>query len=76
MAVKSAIELDRRRVREAAVERFDYRRMVDAYEQLYRQLAQAQRGLSGGVLAVFAHPDDESLLAGGALAAVRPPAFV
>ena len=38
-AVQSAVQLDRRRVREAAVERFDYRRMVDAYERLYRQLA-------------------------------------
>ena len=37
-AVQSAVQLDRRRVREAAVERFDYRRMVDAYEQLYRRL--------------------------------------
>jgi len=37
-AVQSAVQLDRRRVREAAVERFDYRRMVDAYERLYRQL--------------------------------------
>src|SRR6266571_6794354 len=39
-AVQSAVELDRGRVREAAVERFDYRRMVDAYERLYRRLAQ------------------------------------
>jgi glycosyltransferase involved in cell wall biosynthesis len=38
-AVRSAVQLDRRRVREAAVERFDYRRMVDAYERLYRRLA-------------------------------------
>jgi glycosyltransferase involved in cell wall biosynthesis len=38
-AVRGAVQLDRRRVREAAVERFDYRRMVDAYERLYRQLA-------------------------------------
>jgi glycosyltransferase involved in cell wall biosynthesis len=37
-AVQSAVQLDRRRVREAAVERFDYRRMVDAYERLYRRL--------------------------------------
>ena len=37
-AVQTAVELDRRRVREAAVERFAYRRMVDAYERLYRQL--------------------------------------
>jgi glycosyltransferase involved in cell wall biosynthesis len=39
-AVRSAVQLNRRRVREAAVERFDYRRMVDAYERLYRRLAQ------------------------------------
>jgi glycosyltransferase involved in cell wall biosynthesis len=39
-AVRSAVQLDRSRVREAAVERFDYRRMVDAYERLYRRLAQ------------------------------------
>jgi len=38
-AVQRAVQLDRRRVREAAVERFDYRRMVDAYEDLYRRLA-------------------------------------
>jgi glycosyltransferase involved in cell wall biosynthesis len=38
-AVRRAVQLDRRRVREAAVERFDYRRMVDAYERLYRRLA-------------------------------------
>jgi glycosyltransferase involved in cell wall biosynthesis len=38
-AVRSAVQLDRRRVREAAVERFDYPRMVDAYERLYRRLA-------------------------------------
>jgi glycosyltransferase involved in cell wall biosynthesis len=37
-AVQSAVQLDRARVRETAVERFDYRRMVDAYERLYRQL--------------------------------------
>ena len=36
---ESAVQLDRRRVRQAAVERFDYRRMVDAYEELYRRLA-------------------------------------
>ena len=36
-AVQSAVQLDRRGVRQAAVERFDYRRMVDAYERLYRR---------------------------------------
>lgn len=39
-AVQGAVQLDRGRVRETAVERFDYRRMVDAYEHLYRRLAQ------------------------------------
>jgi glycosyltransferase involved in cell wall biosynthesis len=38
-AAQSAVQLDRRRVRKAAVERFDYRRMVDDYERLYRRLA-------------------------------------
>jgi glycosyltransferase involved in cell wall biosynthesis len=41
-AVRSAVQLDRRRVREAAVERFDYRRMVDAYERLFRRLARSR----------------------------------
>ena len=43
-AVESAVQLDRRRVRVATVERFDYRRMVDDYERLYRQLARPSRG--------------------------------
>jgi glycosyltransferase involved in cell wall biosynthesis len=38
-AVQSAVQLDRERVRQAAVERFHYRGMVDAYERLYRRLA-------------------------------------
>ena len=42
-AVQSAVQLDRRGVRQAAVERFDYRRMVDAYERLYRRLAEHTR---------------------------------
>ena len=41
-AIRRAVRLDRRRVREAAVERFDYRRMVDAYEDLYRRLPRAR----------------------------------
>jgi glycosyltransferase involved in cell wall biosynthesis len=41
-AIRRAVRIDRRRVREAAVERFDYRRMVDAYEDLYRRLARAR----------------------------------
>jgi glycosyltransferase involved in cell wall biosynthesis len=38
-AVENAVQLDRRQVRASAVERFDYRRMVDAYERLYRRVA-------------------------------------
>jgi glycosyltransferase involved in cell wall biosynthesis len=37
-AVEGAVELDRHGVRQSAVERFDYRRMVDDYERLYRRL--------------------------------------
>lgn len=40
-AVRRAVRLDRRRVRESVVKRFDYRRMVDAYEDLYRRVARA-----------------------------------
>ena len=38
-AVTEAMELDRARVRASALERFDFRRMVDDYERLYRRLA-------------------------------------
>jgi glycosyltransferase involved in cell wall biosynthesis len=38
--VPAALALDRARVRAAAVARFDYRRMVDEYEALYRRLAE------------------------------------
>jgi glycosyltransferase involved in cell wall biosynthesis len=37
--VPAALELDRARVRAAAVARFDYRRMVEKYEALYRRVA-------------------------------------
>jgi glycosyltransferase involved in cell wall biosynthesis len=37
-----ALELDRRAIRERAVARFDYQRMVDQYETLYRRLAEAR----------------------------------
>jgi glycosyltransferase involved in cell wall biosynthesis len=37
-AVRAALALDRARVRATAVARFDYRRMVDDYEQLYRRV--------------------------------------
>lgn len=37
--VPLALELDRRSIRERAVERFDFRRMVDAHESLYWRLA-------------------------------------
>jgi glycosyltransferase involved in cell wall biosynthesis len=42
-AVQSAIKLDRGAVRRSAVERFDFRRMVDAYERLYRRVAGRER---------------------------------
>jgi glycosyltransferase involved in cell wall biosynthesis len=35
----AVLALDRARVRRAAAERFDYRRMVDGYEAVYRRLA-------------------------------------
>jgi glycosyltransferase involved in cell wall biosynthesis len=38
----AALRLDRARVREAAVGRFDFRRMVDGYEAVYQQLAAAR----------------------------------
>lgn len=38
--VPHALELDRRAIRARAVARFDYTRMVDAHELLYRRLAQ------------------------------------
>jgi len=37
--VPQALKLDRRQIRERAVERFDYQRMVDAHEALYRRVA-------------------------------------
>ena len=37
--VPRALELDRRTIRDRAVERFDFRRMVDAHESLYQRLA-------------------------------------
>jgi glycosyltransferase involved in cell wall biosynthesis len=36
--VPRALELDRQAIRARAVERFDYKRMVDAHEALYRRL--------------------------------------
>jgi glycosyltransferase involved in cell wall biosynthesis len=39
--VAPALELDRRAIRARAVERFDYRRMVDRHERLYRRLVDA-----------------------------------
>lgn len=41
--VPSILELDRRRVRETAVARFDVHRMVDEYEAMYRQLVSGRR---------------------------------
>jgi glycosyltransferase involved in cell wall biosynthesis len=43
-AVEAAVRLDRRRVRDTAIELFDYRRMVDGYEGLYGRLAAAREG--------------------------------
>jgi len=43
-AAASALRLDRGTVRDAAVERFDYRRMVDGYEGLYGRLAATREG--------------------------------
>lgn len=40
--VPAAVALDRVRVRAAAVARFDYRRMVDEYEAIYRRVAEAR----------------------------------
>jgi glycosyltransferase involved in cell wall biosynthesis len=37
--VAPALELDRRQIRERAEQRFDFRRMVDRHEALYRRLA-------------------------------------
>jgi glycosyltransferase involved in cell wall biosynthesis len=39
--IPAVLALDRRRVREEAVRRFDYRRMADEHERLYRQLVGA-----------------------------------
>ncbi len=39
LAVKEAARLDRRRIRENAIERFGVDRMVDEYETVYRRLA-------------------------------------
>jgi glycosyltransferase involved in cell wall biosynthesis len=41
--VPRALELDRRAIHERALERFDYKRMVDAHERLYRRLAEGRR---------------------------------
>jgi glycosyltransferase involved in cell wall biosynthesis len=38
--VPRAMELDRRAIRERAIERFDYKRMVDDHERLYRSVAE------------------------------------
>jgi glycosyltransferase involved in cell wall biosynthesis len=47
--VPRALELDRREIRRCAVERFDYRRMVDQHEALYMRLVGA-----GATASVFA----------------------
>jgi glycosyltransferase involved in cell wall biosynthesis len=40
--VPRALELDRRTIRDRAIERYDYRRMVDQHEALYRRLAETR----------------------------------
>jgi glycosyltransferase involved in cell wall biosynthesis len=40
--IPQALSLDRARVRARAVERFDYRRMVDEHEALYRRVARVE----------------------------------
>ena len=74
------LALDRGRVRARALERFRPERMVNAHVDAYRRIvaAHARRhaapppasGAGGppSLLAVFAHPDDESLASGGLLA--------
>lgn len=42
--VEAALRLDRKQVREAAEQRFGYRRMVDGYESLYRSLIERRAG--------------------------------
>jgi glycosyltransferase involved in cell wall biosynthesis len=41
--VPRALELDRRQIRARAVARFDYRRMVDAHEAMYRRMVEVKR---------------------------------
>ena len=41
--VEDALALDRRAIRDRAVERFDYQRMVDRHEELYQRLAAGVR---------------------------------
>lgn len=46
LAVKEAANLDRRRIREDAVERFGVDRMVDEYETVYRRLCDRVAGVA------------------------------
>ena len=80
----SVLALDRAVVRARAMERFNPDRMVDAYLGVYARLAASRSSARAAerpamkaehddlrarsLLAVFAHPDDESLACGGLLA--------
>ena len=45
--IPEALRLDRRQVRAEAVSRFDYRRMTDGYERLYRELMRVPEQQAG-----------------------------
>jgi glycosyltransferase involved in cell wall biosynthesis len=47
-AIPAALELDRTRVRQRAVERFDYRRMVSDYAAVFRRLVDERRATANG----------------------------
>lgn len=65
LAVRLVGELDRRRIRARALERFSAARMTDAYEAIYRRLiaewAAGRRGQRVGVLAQVGRPTASSV---------------